>query len=190
MVVLFWTKWVQSPHNQRARWKNVTGSPPTCHLHHKHRTLFNIQFLVPIATSMAPFPMANVRLGAGPHPLGGHLSNLGCWDECLNLMKICHVTRLTWMATLELGSWDKCLNLMKFFVDMKVTNFHTMGFKINTHNKVARPPPSWSLLQFVASSNQTKVFFYKNSKKKKQRNVSMKFPKREKEREERTHISQ
>ncbi len=73
-------------------------------------------------------PWQTLDLGRDPIP-SRHLSNLGCWDECLNLMKICHVTRLTWMATLELGSWDNCLNLMKFFVDMKVTNFHTMGFK-------------------------------------------------------------
>jgi hypothetical protein len=66
------------PHNQRARWKNVTGSPPTCHLHHKHRTLFNIQFLVPHRHIHGNLSSWGVRGGKGmgwgaTHPLAASL---------------------------------------------------------------------------------------------------------------------
>lgn len=80
-----------------------------------------------------------VEWGRTPSPHGiSQTSNLGCWDECLNLMKICHVTRLTWMATLKLGSWDKCLNLIKKFVDMKVTNVSCNGFRLKNTQQGCR----------------------------------------------------
>jgi hypothetical protein len=154
MVVLFWTKWVQLPHKQRARWKNVTGSPPTCHLHHEHGTLFNIQFFRTHRHIHPPWQTLSTwggKGGEGGGEWGGtpscpsrHLSNLGCWDECLNLMKICHVTRLTWTASLELGSWDKCLNRMKSQERKKERKKERKNERTNVSKKVRIHKGSWN----------------------------------------------